>query len=422
MKDFTAIVLAAGKGVRMKSSLPKALHTLRGKPLVGYVLDELTSLKFIKQVIVVLGYKGKEVEKYIKDNFPKAICIYQSKLSGTADAVKTVEGKVKFNDALILCGDAPLITRKTLLKFLEDYTAQNLLCSIVSANVDNANELGKILRDDTGKIKTIIEKVVLQDNANARRLSRDLKEANSGIYVFDRETLFENIKSIQINPVKREYFFTDIIEILYNRGYKIGSYFINDCEEILGINNQRDLCAAEKILYRRAVDRFLEEGVRIIDPQSTFINEGVKIAKETIIYPFTFIERDVIIGARCVLGPFIHVREGTRIAANTHLGNFVEICRSRLGKNVRAKHFSYLGDAAVGDNVNIGAGTVVANYDGKNKYKTIISKNAFIGSDTVLIAPVSVGKGAVTGAGSVVTKNVKAKTVVAGVPARLFKK
>jgi bifunctional UDP-N-acetylglucosamine pyrophosphorylase/glucosamine-1-phosphate N-acetyltransferase len=422
MKNFTAIVLAAGKGVRMKSSLPKVLHTLRGKSLLGYVIEELSSLKFIKQIIVVVGYKGKDVQAYLKDNYPKVSCVYQKKLLGTADAVKSAEGKVKFDDVLILCGDAPLISRQSLFNFLQGYAAQNSLCSVITANMDNVNELGKILRDDTGRIKAIIENIVLQDNRNIARLNRDLKEANSGIYAFDRETLFENLRSIQINPAKKEYFFTDIVEILYKHGYKVGSYLIGNNEEILGINNQNDLCAAGKILYKRTVDRFLEDGVRIIDPQTTFIDDGVKIAKDTIIYPFTFIERNVIIGARCTLGPFVHLREGTRIAANTHVGNFAEICRSRLGKNVRVKHFSYLGDTAVGDNVNIGAGTVVANYDGKNKHKTTISKNAFIGSDTVLIAPVNIGKGATTGAGAVVTKNVKPKTVVVGVPARLFKK
>ncbi|MDP2922891.1 MAG: sugar phosphate nucleotidyltransferase [Candidatus Omnitrophota bacterium] len=422
MKDFTAIVLAAGKGVRMKSPLPKVLHKIRGKPLIGYVLEELAALKFIKQIIVVVGYKGKEVESYVKENFPKASCVYQKKLLGTADAVKPTQHKVKYNNVLILCADAPLVTRKTIFSFLHSYVTQNLPCSLITAYVESTNEFGRIVRDDSGRVKAIVEKIVLEDNKKTNQLRKDTKEVNSGIYAFDRETLFENLNAIQINPNKREYFFTDIVEIMYNRGYRIGACSLSDPQEMLGINNQRDLCMAEKILYKRVVDKFLDEGVRIIDPQSTFIDEGVRIGKGTIIYPFTFIQRNVIIAANCVLGPFIHLREGTYIAAGTHLGNFIEICRSRIGKNVRAKHFGYLGDTTVGDNVNIGAGTVVANFDGKNKNKTAISKNAFIGSDTVLVAPVNVGKYAVTGAGSVVTKNVKPRTIVVGVPAKLFKK
>lgn len=422
MKDFTAIVLAAGKGVRMKSPLPKVLHSLRGKPLLGYVLEELSSLKFIKQIIVVAGYKGKEVEAYVKGNFPKAFCVYQKKLLGTADAVKCAESKVKYDNVLILCGDAPLVTRKTISFFVNSYLAQNLPCLLITAQLDSANEFGRIIRDDSGKVKAVVEQIVLEENKKISQPHKNFREVNSGIYAFDREALFENLKTVQLNPVKKEYFFTDIVEVLYNRGYKAGAYLLNNWEEMLGINSQQDLCAAEKILYKRAVDKFLEEGVRIIDPQTTFINEATRIGKGTIIYPFTFIERDVIIGANCALGPFVHLREGTRLAEGTHVGNFTEICRSRLGKNVRAKHFSYLGDAVIGDNVNIGAGAVVANYDGKHKHRTVISKNAFIGSDTVLVAPVTVGKGASTGAGSVVTRNVKAKTVVVGVPAKPLKK
>jgi bifunctional UDP-N-acetylglucosamine pyrophosphorylase/glucosamine-1-phosphate N-acetyltransferase len=369
-----------------------------------------------------VGYQAREVEAYLKENFSAVKCVHQGKLLGTADAIKCAQSKIKHDDVLILCADAPLISAKTLSSFVGAYLNKNLTCSLITAHIDEPTALGKILRDDAGKVKAIVEQIVLEQNHKKSQTTKDFSEANSGIYAFDKETLYENLKSIPLNPLKKEYFFTDIVEILYNRGYKIGSYLVGDSRQILGINNQRDLARCEKILYERATDKLLDEGIRIIDPATVFIDEGVKVGEGTIIYPFTFIERDVIIGAHCALGPFIHLRPGTRIDADTHLGNFIEVCRSRLGKNVRVKHFSYLGDAQVADNVNIGAGTVTANYDGENKHKTVISKNAFIGSDTVLIAPVVVGKNAVTGAGSVVTRNVKRNSVVVGVPAKPLKK
>lgn len=419
LTGFTAIVLAAGKGVRMKSPLPKVLHALRGKPLIGYTLKQLKKTKAIKQIIVVTGYKAGIVEAYVKNNFKGIDFARQHKLQGTADAVKCAQGKIKHDNILIICGDAPLITGETISSFILSYERQKAQSAVISACVECDNDLGRIIRDDSNNIKAICEK---QDLVKYLSGSNSLREVNSGIYAFERQILFNNIKEIKRNTKKKEYFFTDIIEIFYRKNIPIGSYFLSDNDEILGINSRQELALAEKILNARVIGEFMDAGVTIIDPQTTFIQDNVRIGKNTLIYPFTFIENDVIIGSHCRLGPFIHLREGSRIDDGVGLGNFVEICRSRVGKTTRIKHFSYIGDATIGTNVNIGAGCVVANYDGKIKSKTIIGNNAFIGSDSVLIAPLTIGNSAVTGAGSVVRKNVKAKTVVAGVPARFLKK
>ncbi|MFA5008713.1 MAG: NTP transferase domain-containing protein [Candidatus Omnitrophota bacterium] len=419
MKNFTAIVLAAGRGVRMKSHLPKVLNELRGKPLIGHVLEQVKSIKAIKQVVVVTGYKASLVESFARKNFNGIVFARQRKLQGTADAVKAAQDKIKYDNVLILCADAPLVTKETLLSFISSYEKQRTKCAVISACVDGNNELGRIIRDENGAIKAICEK---QDLAKYFCVNQNLREANSGLYAFDKSTLLENLGEIKKNEKKREYFFTDIIEILYKKDVPTSSYLLEDNSEILGINSQKELAAAELILNKRAVDSFIEQGVTIMDAQTTFIKDNVKIGKNTLIYPFTFIENDVIIGSHCCLGPFIHLRQGTRIKDYVALGNFVEICRSKVGKKTRIKHFSYTGDATIGEDVNIGAGTVVANYDGKNKNKTIIGNKAFIGSDSVLVAPLNIGNHAVTGAGSVVRRNVKPKTVVAGVPAKFLKK
>lgn len=423
MPKFTAIVLAAGKGVRMKSSLPKVLKTIHDRPLIYYILRQLLSVKEVKQIIVVVGFKAKRVIGRVRRDFPKYTkasnkrieFVYQKALLGTADAVRCAQQKTRYEDALIICADTPLITAKTLKDFIDFYIKEEALGSLISAFRYETNDLGVILRDEQGNVKAICERIDLPCGTNAA-------EANSGIYAFKTKPLFENLSSIKKNKKKKEYFLTDIVDLFYQKRYKISAYHLDDSEEILGINTQRDLLIAERVLNQRIIESFIERGVKIIDPKSTFIASGVTIGKHCVIYPFTFIEKNVIIGNHCSLGPFAHLREGTTIGDNTSVGNFVEICRSKLGRAVRIKHFSYMGDTTVGNNVNIGAGVVIANYDGKRKNKTTIDNGAFIGSDTVLVAPLKVGKGAITGAGAVVTKNVKAKTVVVGVPAKLLKK
>ena len=384
--------------------------------MLHYVLGELSSLKgYIKQIIVVVGYKGDSVRKSVNAEFKNITFVNQKVISGTASAVRCAKPKIKNKNVLVLCGDAPLVTRQTLVKFLKDYRSKKRKISFVTAHMGQENDLGVVARDSKGFAKSICERAQLVDEQMS-------SEVNSGIYAFNRDILFKNLNKVKRNPKKREYFLTDLVSLLYGKNIRIKPYFLRNSEEIMGINSPSDLSRAEKVIQRRIIERFIEAGVKVIDADSTFIDEGVKIGKGTVIFPFTFIEKGVIIGSNCSLGPFIHLRKGTKVDKGTFLGNFIEINRSHLGKDVTMKHFGYLGDTTVRDKVNIGAGTVVANYDGRKKHKTLIEQGAFIGSDTVLIAPVRVGKSASTGAGSVVTKNVKAKTVVVGVPARPLKK
>jgi bifunctional UDP-N-acetylglucosamine pyrophosphorylase/glucosamine-1-phosphate N-acetyltransferase len=413
MNSFTAIVLAAGKGKRMKSSFPKVLHRLIDKPLIWYILKELTSLKYIRQIIIVVGYKGKEVEEKLIKEFKNLEFVYQKRTLGTAHAVRCAQNLVKHKKVLVICGDTPLITSSTLSSFITSFLKKKVSCSLITAYKYGRHTLGRIFRDEKGRVKMIKEAI---ENPEI-----DSKEVNSGIYCFEKEVLFDNLRKIKKNKNKQEYFLTDIIEILYRQGKKIDSYLLDNDEEIIGINTKSELCIAEKVLRRRTCEEFIEKGVKIIDPYTTFIDMEVSIGKNTVIFPFTFIEKNVIIGANCLIGPFVHLREGTSIGNNTYVGNFLEVNRSKIGNHVKMKHFGYIGDATVKDNVNIGAGTVVANFDGKRKNKTLIEKDAFIGSDTILVAPIKIGKGAITGAGSVVTKNVKPKTIVVGVPAKFLK-
>ncbi len=424
---ITAIVLAAGKGKRMKNPLPKVLKEACGQPLIYYVLKQFCQIRVIGQIIIVVGYKGNLAEEEIKNICKKELkslsgkikFVRQSQMLGTADAVKAALGKIKHEEVLVTCGDNPLIKAKTLSSFISYSRRKRLDCSILTSFLDKKNQLGTIIYDHQGKIKAIKEKI------SKRKLGKNSQtsgEANSGTYYFAKKGLSENINKIKKNKQKKEYFLTDIVEIFYNQAKRIESYSSQDPSEIAGINNLFELQFAEETIRIRIINRLTEKGVIIVNPQMTVIQESVKVGKNTLIYPFTFIEKDVIIGSNCFVGPFVHIRKGTRIKNKVRVGNFLEINRTNLGKGVTAKHFGYLGDSVVSDGVNIGAGAVVANYDGKNKHRTYLKKGSFIGCDTVLVAPVVVGKNAKTGAGSVVTKNVGENQTVAGVPARPLNK
>ena len=407
----------------MRSSRPKVLHELLGEPLIFYVLREALSLKKqIDQIIVVLGYKGKEVAKKIKADFPNIEFVYQKKLSGTADAAKAALKKVKNKKVLILCADAPLIRAKTLLKLIRKKTS----AGVITACISGGNSLGGVVRDRRSRLMAIAEKLGPACRGGSCLAGRQARtapteEINSGIYCFDKSVLLSNLRRIRKNPKKGEYFLTDLARILYDQARPFVTFRLNQAQEVLGINTNQDLERCGKIMQKRIIEALISKGVRIIDPDSIRIESGVKIGKNTLIYPFTYIEKGVIIGSDCSLGPFLHLRGNTSVGEGSCLGNFLELNRCKVGKRVKIKHFGYLGDAEVADGVNIGAGTVIANYDGKHKHKTHIAKGAFIGCDSILVAPVNIGKGAVTGAGCVVTKNVKAGSVVTGVPAKLLR-
>ncbi len=415
-EKITAIILAAGKSTRTKTSLPKVLIELCGRPMIFYVLEAIRSCGIINETIVVLGHQRELIQNTIKNEFKNVHFAVQKEINGTAKAVESASKLIKKSEnTLIVCADTPLITKDTITKFLRFYFRKNLDGALITAIWRTKNDLGKIVRDKQGKIEKIVEKV---ENINFQQE----EEINSGIYCFRTQKLLKEIKNIKANRKKKEYFLTDIINIFYRKGYTVESFPVDNTDEIMGVNTQSSISRARSILNQRFLAQHMNKGVSIFDPSTTFISFDTKIGKNSILYPFTFIEKNVIIGNNCVIGPFAHIRAGSRIKDGAKVGNYTEVNRSILGKNVKMKHFSYLGDTRVENNVNIGAGTVVANYDGKKKNKTLIKKGAFIGSGTIIVAPAIIGEGALTGAGAVVTHNVKKDTVVVGIPARPLRK
>ncbi|RKY31253.1 MAG: hypothetical protein DRP68_05205 [Candidatus Omnitrophota bacterium] len=412
MRKLSAIVLGAGKSKRIRLARPKVILDLGGRPLIFYTLDVLKKLG-IEDISLVVGYKKEEVKKIVREKFPDIRFVHQKVCNGTAKAVEVALPFAKEEDILVLCGDTPLIEAKTLRRFINLYFKENSPCALISSRLPFDSDLGRILRNSGGEVIKIIEK---------QQLTHPIDEVNSGIYCFKKSYLGKGLKKIRMNKRKKEFFLTDIVEIFSRQNLKISTYFLEDWRQIIGINTQSNLALAYKLLNERLLERAMRKGVRIIDPYTTFLSYDTKIGKNSIIYPFTYIEKNVIIGTNCSIGPFVHLRQNTYVKEGSSIGNFVEITRSQVGPKIRAKHFSYIGDATIKEGVNIGAGFVTANYDGKHKYKTLIEDYAFLGSHTVIVAPCKIGKNALTGAGAIVTKEVENNTVVVGIPAKPLKK
>ena len=415
-KNIAVVILAAGKGERMRSETPKVLHTVCGRPLLGYVLDLVRDLR-ASRATAVLGYRHEQVSRIIDPRIKIAI---QRRLNGTADAVRQALPLLKGfkGTVLVLYGDNPLLKMETIRKLLERHIRSGSDATLLTATVEKPGGYGRILRDRYSGICGIVE------DKDADDFQKEIKEINTGIVCFNKDKLSDAIRYVKADNRKKEYYLTDVIGILYKKGGLISSVKLTDINEALGINSRVELAGANRIMQARINEVLMKEGITIVDPGSAFISYDAEIGRDTVIYPFTVIESGVKIGRRCFIGPFAHLREGTSLGDDVIAGNFLEIVRSRLSAKTLAKHFSYIGDAHIGRLVNIGAGTVTANFDGRNKNITRIEDKAFIGSDTVLVAPVKIGKSARTGAGSIVlkNKNVPGGSTVAGVPAKLIKK
>lgn len=443
---ISTIILAAGKGTRLKSKHPKVLHEIAGEPLAWHLIQAVKD--FSDQVpTLVIGYQANEV----KDRVGKqAQYVLQAEQLGTAHAVQQAEELLRGQSemVLVLLGDMPLIKGKTLKSLTERQKNNSGPVSMITVISDDPRGFGRIVRDQQGQVVAIVEE------ADCSPEQLKIKELNVSIYCFKADWLWKNLKNIPVSN-KGEYYLTDIIKVASDQGLKIQADVIKDSQEAMGINSRLHLAEAEKIMQQQINQAWMEAGVSIIDPNTTYIEANVKIGQDTIIYPNTYLQGNTMIGEDCQIGPntiirgseignqckilssvvefakleshvdigpFAHLRKGAHLAEGVHMGNFGEVKNSYLGAGTKMGHFSYIGDTTTGKNVNIGAGTVTCNYDGKNKNKTEIGDDVFIGSDTMLIAPLKIGNRASTGAGSVVNKNIEEDEIVVGMPARAIRK
>lgn len=416
--DIKAVILAAGKGTRMKSeTTPKVLHQIMGKTLLGYVLDNVKN--FVSEQFVIVGHHAEEVEKFVNDNYANAKTVLQSPQLGTGHAVSMVCPALENFDGLvlILCGDTPLVKEETLKKFVDFHKNHNSDITVMSTIFENPTNYGRIIRE--GKSITNISDIEkLQDNPlsciveekDATSEQKAVKEVNAGIYCLNWGKIKSAFGQLKSNNAQGEYYLTDIISWGKQEGLNVNSYILEDSEEIYGINSRINLAEATKMMNRRNLEKYMINGVTIVDPDSTWISEDTEIGQDTIIYPSTYIEGKNKIGKNCKIGPMAHLRGGVEVCDNVKVGNFVEVKKAKISSNTNVGHLSYIGDAELGEHVNIGAGTITANYNPLNKVKskTILKDNVKIGSNTVLVAPVTVEEGANVGAGSVITKNISA--------------
>jgi len=416
-----AIVLAAGKGTRMRSRLPKVLHRVLGKPLLEYVLACLADMG-VRGPKVVIGYGAEEVRSFLREAGDrlniKPDVVHQRVQLGTGHAVMMAEGLLAGSrqDILIWPGDMPLVKRSTLEALIREHEISDADVSVLSSLQVNPAGYGRILRAG-GHFYAIREEL------DATEAERRVQEVNTGVYLFKAAPLFSALKKIKPTNRKNEFYLTDVIEMLVGENRTVSAFPLASSEEGQGINDRKDLAGVIKMMGMREIQQHMEKGVTFVAPEQTFVAKGVTIGADTVIYPWCYIESGVKIGCRCEIGPFAKIRAGSMIDDGSAIGSFVEVNRSKIGKKVNAKHLAYLGDAVIGDGTNVGAGTITANFDGVKKNKTRIGKNVLIGSDTIFVAPVTVADSARTGAGAVVTRGSKIKTgeVFVGVPARPLK-
>lgn len=398
-----SVILAAGKGTRMKSETPKVLHTIFDKTLVGYVIEAVNNTGLADENFIIVGHQAERVEEYIKNNYKNARTVLQSPQLGTGHAVSMVLPYLKDFDGevVILCGDTPLITSETLKEFVEYHKENNSDLTVMSAIFENPTNYGRIIRSANGGVEAIVEEKDATPN------QKGIKEINAGIYCLDWKKVKPAFSQLKTNNAQGEYYLTDIIKWGNENGLRVNAYTLKDNTEIYGINSKANLAEATKFLNKRVINKHLTNGVTIIDPSATWISPETEIEPDTVIYPSTYIEGVNKIGKNCKIGPFAHLRGGVTLDDNVKIGNFVEVKKAHIKSNTNACHLTYIGDAEIGSHVNIGAGTITANYNPltKEKSKTIIEDNVKIGSNSVLVAPVKIEEGANVGALSVITKD-----------------
>ncbi len=445
----TALVLAAGRGKRLRSSLPKVMHRVAGRPLLVHVLAALEELKLARTVVVVPPDFEPIQEAVAAEGLNSAVeYVVQDPPAGTGDAVKVALEKLGdvSGPLLVVAGDSPLIRSETLASMLDMFAEGAAATVVLTARLADASGYGRIVRGEGGVVDRIVE------DADASAQERAIDEINGCVYVFDADRLAELIPKLDKENQQSEYYLTDIVTLLRSQGEEVLGVE-GDASEVPGANTRAQLAEVRRLLHQRSCERWLDEGVTIMDPATTYIDVTVELSPDCVIQPFTFLEgatrvgeraeigpqarlvdadvgadavisfavvRDSVIGPEASVGPFASIRPGTRLGRGARIGTFVETKQTEIGEGSKANHLAYLGDAEIGKGVNIGAGSITCNWDGQEKHKTVIEDDAYISSDTMLVAPTHIGKRAATGAGAVVKGDVPDDALAVGVPARII--
>jgi bifunctional UDP-N-acetylglucosamine pyrophosphorylase / glucosamine-1-phosphate N-acetyltransferase len=435
MNQYAALILAAGKGTRMKSGRCKILHPVAGRPMISYVLEAVTSAG-MKKIAIVVGHQSEEVIRSI--DVPDVEYALQEPQLGTAHAVAAAKNLFEHftGHILILCGDVPLITTLTIGEFIRFHEQKTSRLSVLTTILSEPHGYGRIVRNDAGHVQRIVEE------KDAAGEEKKILEINTGIYLVEVKLLHRLLDRIQPNNAQGEYYLTDIVTEATRESVPVEAFTLEDAEEVTGINTRGDLARVSDIVWNRVREDLMNCGVTLMDPKTAFIDSRVAIGSDTVIYPFVIISGSTEIGEECIIesgvtiqdsilgrrvsllqgsrlngaivrdeaiiGPMAHLRPQADIGQKAKIGNFVEVKKTSVGEGTKAAHLTYLGDSRIGKKVNIGCGTITCNYDGRHKHTTIIQDRCFIGSDVQFVAPVEVGEGSVVGAGSTITKDVPA--------------
>ena len=442
--DFNTIILAAGNGTRMNSSIPKTLHEICGASMLSLILASSSEAGSKKNYVIV----PENHQEFLSHTTTNSILVTQKEANGTGDAVLKAEKHIKENLPLVVInGDTPLIESETLKNLIQSHTTSHATITITTCNINQPENFGRIIRDQKGKVHKIVEE------SNLTKSQKSINEINCGIYCFDLNWIWNSLKNIKTSSTN-ELFLTDLIEMAYKQNKKVESISPQKEYEITGVNTLIDLSKAEKHLRQKINYSLMSNGVKITDPDSTYIDINVTIGQDTIIKPNSHIYGNSSIGENCIIGPTTqiydskighhttinsslvkdstienyveigpssHIRDNSIVGDNARIGTNAEIKNTTVGSGTKSGHFSYLGDSKIGQNVNIGAGTITCNFDGQNKHETIIGDDTFIGSDSLLIAPINIGKKVITGAGSVVNKDIPDNSKAIGFPVKILK-
>lgn len=446
MGQVTAVILAAGHGTRMRSDLVKVMHPIGGKPMVGHVVDNCRQAG-VGRLIVVVGYQKEKVQQYLGDTVEYAV---QEPQLGTAHAVMQARPLLagEEGDLLVILGDNPFIGPDVIERFLATHRESGAEASLLSAITDDPGMLGRIIRNPDGSLDQVVE------YKDATPEQRAIQEVNSGIFLFRLPSFWDFLSQVENNNVQKEYYLPGVIPYIRAAGGKVEAVPAATAEDVLAPNDRKQLAEAEAVLRHRILDRLMESGVSIIDPATTWVDAQATIGRDTVLYPFTFIQGKTVIGANCTIGPnarlvdaivadgvriemsvveesrigescrigpFAHVRPGCDLGPGCEIGNYAELKNTRTGQGMKMHHHSYLGDAVIGDHVNIGAGVITCNYDGFQKHQTVVGDGAFIGTNVNLIAPITVGQNAYVAAGSTVSKPVPADALAISRPEQVIK-